>query len=411
MSRPPPRTRQPISSPLFLPLPQHYLVGVPRSPSRLISRNSRRDTVPSRGIPIIRQAGLSNFQRSPSAPISGATQYRVRPRQNRQPQENRLARIQEESGNPFDSLREIVFTPSVPIRPSCTRIILRNLSRHPLRPTKLAPDHQGRAPPAGSTHLFAQSTPSRPLNAPPIVPLIPYNNIPRPENQFPSYFANQPYQPPPVVDRSRFVRAETISGHGSTRPPTQPQTFQPHPAMGGFGNGGPPSSSSSPSFPEGRGPPPPPPPGRQPGDWTPFGGDEPPSSGGRPPPPPNGFPGGGFPGDGSPGGGPPSGGPPEGHFQGNFSSYPEDRRPIIYVEQPQSQPRSYKAHAREPDRFSGKDPRKSKSSLSSASFSSRMTSSRIQLTNEKSTPPSPISKDWHSIGLLPSSLPLPFRPC
>lgn len=55
--------------------------------------------------------------------------------------------------------------------------------------------------------------------------------------------------------------------------------------------------------------------------------------------------------------------------------------------------------------------RKSKSSLSSASFSSRMTSSHIQLTNERSTPPSPISKDWHSIGLLRSSLPLPFRPC
>ncbi len=96
----------------------------------------------------------------------------------------------------------------------------------------------------------------------------------------PSYFANQPYQAPPVVDRSRFVRADTISGHEHPSP-TQPQTFQPHPAMGGFGNGGPPSSSSSPSFPERRGPPPPPP-GRQPGDWTPFDGDEPPSSGGRP---------------------------------------------------------------------------------------------------------------------------------
>ncbi len=55
--------------------------------------------------------------------------------------------------------------------------------------------------------------------------------------------------------------------------------------------------------------------------------------------------------------------------------------------------------------------RKFRSSLSSASFSSRMTSSHIQLTNERSTPPSPISKDWHSIGLLRSSLPLPFRPC
>ncbi len=161
--------------------------------------------------------------------------------------------------------------------------------------------------------------------------------------------------------------------------------------MGGFGNGGPPSSSSSPSFLEGRGPPPPPP-GRQPGDWTPFGGDEPPSSGGRPPPPPNGFPGGGFPGDGSPGGGPPSGGPPEGHFQGNFSSYPEDRRPIIYVEQPQSQPRSYKAHAPEPDRFSGKDPKKVQIFTIQCIIFFQNDVLAYPTDNEKSTPPSPIRR-------------------
>ncbi len=180
--------------------------------------------------------------------------------------------------------------------------------------------------------------------------------------------------------------------------------------MGGFGNGGPPSSSSSPSFPERRGPPPPPP-GRQPGDWTPFDGDEPPSSGGRPPPPPNGFPGGGFRATDL---------PVEDHLvedpQKVTSRAISLRIRKIDVPSFMSSSLSHnlgpiKRTPGNPTGSQERTQRKFRSSLSSASFSSRMTSSHIQLTNERSTPPSPISKDWHSIGLLCSSLPLPFRPC
>ena len=249
----------------------------------------------------------------------------------------------------FASLREVVYSAAAPLRPSMyvenDYDFIAPAPNPPRAPYAPRVPAQRRQP----VHTFAQViTPRRPEGHP-AVPLTPFQGETIEHHFVDPLPQTHPQNRQQGPERSHFLRAETVSEYGTIQSvPQPPSEHRGTPFYDdGFPNN-PPSSPSTSTFQGGGRRPPggPPPPGGRPEDGWPsdYPGRnprhrEPPRAFHSPP-------------------GPPDDGPPDGYDVASHGHLPDDGRPFnVYVER-QTGPRVAKAKAREPDRFTGKDPRK-----------------------------------------------------